>query len=459
MHPVKGNRINPGDMPQPHDQSGAESTRTSAGSSRRLSSVEGLEPRRRSGGAAAPRRARVDRDEQLQAQARQDAQPVSMLGRAVRLVQSSAGTLARFYVGAAAVATAAGGYGAYRYASNRMADPSAGPSGLAPLPQANHQGPVPAMLIDRALGDLPGDPAVDLATLHQARHEVLARYGAFVPEDSPCHDVQPRLSIVNSAAHPDRIGEAELSPGDLHATSVAVDSRMSRRMGAVVAHHEFVHCYAHPDFNQVLASSADLSIMEGLTEYFSVPLGPAGLDLSRVLPGDPMANGKTVIEALAELEKKAGKKTLKRAYFSGDPAAIARVTDAISKIWPKVPSRLAWAHNKALPNPALKRAFAEHFVGATLLYTGKLPDDTVLGPAGDVLPVARFTDITAQQADKLRLQAQGLRDRIGAEKFERVFCNLRQDQQKQRMQEIESDLVPGWQPVFNLGGPGFIKLE
>jgi hypothetical protein len=459
MHPVKANRINPGDMPQPHDQSGAESTRTSAGSSRRLPSVEGLEPRRRSGGAAAPRRARADRNEQLQAQARGDAQPVSILGRAVRLAQSSAGTLARFYVGAAAVAAAAGGYGAYRYASNRMADSSAGPSGLAPLPQANHLGPAAAMLIDRALGDVPGDPAVDLATLHQARDEVLARYGAFIPQDSPCHDVQPRLSVVNSATHPDRIGEAELSHGDLHATSVAVDPRMSRRMGASVAHHEFVHCYAHPDFNQVLASSADISIMEGLTEYFSVPLGPAGIDLSRVLPGDPMTNGKTVIDALAELEQKAGKKTLKLAYFSGNPAAIARVTDAISKVWPKVPSRLAWMYNKAHPNPVLKRAFAEYFVGATLIYTGKLPDDTVLGPAGDVLPVAHFTDITTQQAHKLRRQAQGLRDRIGAEKFEQVFCNLRPDQQRQRMQEVESDIAPGWKPVFQLGGPGFVKLE
>ena len=57
-----------------------------------------------------------------------------MLGRALGLAQSTAGTLARFYVGAAAVAAAAGGYGAYRYASNRMADSSAGPSGLAPLP-------------------------------------------------------------------------------------------------------------------------------------------------------------------------------------------------------------------------------------------------------------------------------------------------------------------------------------
>jgi hypothetical protein len=375
------------------------------------------------------------------------------------LAQSSAGTLARFYVGAAAVATAAVGYGSYRYASNRMADSSAGPSGLAPLPEANHHGPVAAMLMDRALGDVPGDPAVDLATLYQARDEVLARYRAFIPEDSPCHDVQPRLSVVNSAAHPNRIGEAETSHGDLRATSVAVDSRMSRRMGAAVAHHEFVHCYAHPKFNQVLASSADISIMEGLTEYFSVPLGPAGLDLSRVLTSDPMTNGKTVIEALAELEQEIGKKTLKLAYFSGNPAAIARVTDAISKIWPKVPSRLAWMYNNAHPNPALKRAFAEYFVGAALLYTEKLPDDTVLGPAGDVLPVAHFTDITAQQARKLRRQAQGLRDRIGAEKFEQVFCNLLPDQQIQRMQEIESDLVPGWKPVFKLGGPGFVKLE
>lgn len=313
------------------------------------------------------------------------------------------------YVGVAAVAA---GYGVFKQAGTAQPKPSG-----------------------------PG-PLVDMPTLHQAKAEVMDRHAAFIPADSVCHAVEPQVTSNLPNGYRGLVRRHKSEP-----TSLSVREGLTRDVGIHTARHEFLHCFSHPNFVKGLAGSPHQnSIDEALTEYFAdqFPDHPNTMTVADL----PLSNGKTGVAAAAELERAVGKKTLQRAYFQGEPRAMAKVVDALVDIFPKETTPMAWISIMRFDQQPAKQALAECFIGAALLYTDRMPEEKErLVVPGHFLPLRHFADITPSQAASLRQQAEAAQARHGRI-FDQAFCNFEPARQRAAMDKIAQELQAQWRPVL-----------
>ncbi len=336
----------------------------------------------------------------------------SFAARASGLARNALNLSWKTYVGIAAVAA---GYGAMRQAGNASLRSAGGAPGAGPL--------------------------IDLPTVNQAKADVLQRHAAYIPADSACHAIEPQVTLDLPPGFRGRVYRSGQKP-----VRLAVRKGLPREVGAHTARHEALHCYSHPAFVLFMERSPHgQTVEEALTEHYADkfpdhPDTTASADLK-------LANGKVGVHAAAELERAVGKKTLERAYFGGDPRAIQKVSDALVGIWPKRTSGMAWAGIFRLQGqPARQMVLAECFVGATLLYTGKPPEDGAI-KSYHLLPVRRFADISESQASALRRQAEAAQAKHGTT-FDQAFCNWEASRQQQAMDKIAPALHADWQRVL-----------
>ncbi|MEJ8797801.1 hypothetical protein WKR88_16040 [Trinickia caryophylli] len=289
-------------------------------------------------------------------------------------------------------------------------------------------------------------------TIQQGRADVLARHGSYIPADSACHEVEPRISYELPLGVGGRV-----TRGNRPHYNKPTDFELSRFVpnggGLHAVHHESLHCYTHPNFATSMRNSPYWrTIEEALTEHFADEL--PGHAIGKATPYDlsRLPNGKRWSTAAAELEKAAGTETLQRAYFSGDVDAIRAVSAAIVDIWPKEPTHTAW-RAISLSQSHQRRSLAECFVGAALLSTGKLPADPAPG-SGDAgnwawrhLPVNQFKQIAPKQAKAIRQQAQALQSKLGRT-FDQAFYGFDSHTQGEAMGAIQAQIHREWKPVL-----------
>jgi len=333
----------------------------------------------------------------------------SLLGRAAEVAGGALHLSWKTYVGVAAVAA---GYGAFKHAGTAQ-------------PRSSGSGPL-----------------VDVPTLHQAKAEVMTRHAAFIPADSACHGVEPQVTSNLPKDYRGLVRRHKAEP-----TSLSVREGLPREVGIHTARHEFLHCFSHPNFVKGLAGSPHQNLIdEALTEYFAdqFPDHPNTMTVADL----PLSNGKTGVAAAAELERVVGKKTLQRAYFQGEPRALAKVIDALVDIFPKETTPMAWISIMRFDQQPAKQALAECFIGAALLYTDRLPqEEGRLVVPGHFLKLRHFSDITSSQAASLKKQAEAAQARHGRI-FDQAFCNFEPARQRAAMDKIAQELQAKWRPVL-----------
>ena len=405
-----------------HDAGDSHKAEPSARPSKRLAHdarLKQLSPRAASGLADAPSQARVrsappgrstGRDEAADDHAQPPA--ASFAARASSLAGKALKLSWRTYVGVAAVAA---GYGAVRQA------------GIAR---------------SRSAGSAPGAGAlIDLPTVYQARADVLQRHGKYIPADSACHAIEPQITLDLPSGKRGYLNRHKDKP-----VRLAIREGLPRNVGAHTARHEFLHCFCHADIVLWMGRSPHgETVEESITEHYAdqFPDHPNTMNIGDL----PLANGKVGVEAAAELERVVGKKTLERAYFKGDPRAIQKVGEAVVNIWPKRASGMAWAGIFRLQGQTARQmALAECFVGASLLYTGKPPEDGAI-KAYHLMPIGRFADISPSQLSAMRRQAEAAQAKHGAT-FDQAFCNWETSGQQRAMDKIAPALHANWQPVL-----------
>lgn len=161
-----------------------------------------------------------------------------------------------------------------------------------------------------------------------------------------------------------------------------------------------------------------------------------------------MNNGKKMREAAEELEKTIGEATLIRAFFSGDKAAIRKISRAAVDIYPQKVTPGAWSAIATVGGKEGARELAECFVGASLLAEGRMPpDDVGVAFAASHLPVKNFYGINSKQQKAMLEQAKQARDRLGA-KFDQAFYNFDEKAARQAMKAVHKDLLVNWEPVM-----------
>ncbi len=289
-------------------------------------------------------------------------------------------------------------------------------------------------------------------TIRQGHADVLARHGDYIPSDSACHELEPRITYElpfglsgqvtrNNRPHYNKPTDFELNRfatngGGLHAV-----------------HHEYLHCFTHPNFVTAMSKSPHWrTIEEALTERFADQL--PGHAIGKFAPYDlsRLPNGKRWGTAAAELEQAVGTETLQRAYFSGDADAIRKVSAAVVDVWPKEATNTAW-QAISLSRTQQRRSLAECFVGAALLSTGKLPPDPGMGSGNSGnwawahLPVGQFRQITPRQAKAIQEQAQALRSKLGGT-FDQAFYGFNSHTQGKAMEAIQAQIHREWKPVL-----------
>ena len=212
-------------------------------------------------------------------------------------------------------------------------------------------------------------------TIQQGQADVLDRYGADIPTDSVCHDIEPRISYDLPNGLSGRVTRGERSPEDTKPVDFELNRFVPIGGGLHAVHHEYLHCFTHPEFVNAMRHSPHWrTIEESLTEHFADKL--PGHAIGKFGPYDlsKLPNGKRWSQAAAELEQAVGTETLRRAYFGGDVDAIKKVSVAVVNIWPKAPTLAAWHSIQSSPR-SQRQSLAECYVGAALISTGKLPPD------------------------------------------------------------------------------------
>jgi hypothetical protein len=308
------------------------------------------------------------------------------------------------------------------------------------------------------------EPRADQSTLDEARDKVLGQFGAYIDPRSRCFDAD--ADVVDFL--PQGV-EGHYSDED-NAVYIAPNHFSGGGMSAV---HEYLHCFTHPKFlDKAFEATSEPHyanmLNEGVTHHLTrqVPI-PSNqfytslYDLAHVGPEvarTPVELARTVVEAMGQ----DGEETLKKAYFSGDPAALKKLDDAMFQVLPRKVTPNAWPALQKIGGPMSKmrpEKLVEMFIGSMLIHS---PQELVkaLDRAIDTLPPA-----TARQLDEwmrtrdaddphnpatmltaIRRQTLELRERIGADRFDTVFCrhNLDPRQRVTMMREL-TDL---WQPVL-----------
>ncbi|WP_146013948.1 hypothetical protein [Trinickia dabaoshanensis] len=347
--------------------------------------------------------------------------------RAARATVNGLARATKIYVGLAAVSTA------YRAARN------------------------PRDIIERPLGVLGGGISfaerVDEHTVAQGRADVIEQHGNFIPPDSACYGVTPRIVDDMSMATAGNVERRNYRSGDWRPTDMRLNRFAANAGGRHAVHHEYLHCFTHQAFVSAFARSPHAeSIEEALTEHFADRL--PGHAVGKLGPHDfsRLSNGKRWATAAAELERAVGSDTLQRAYFSGDADAIRAVTSAAVNIWPQDVTNTAWRSIKP-SNRAQQQRLAECFVGAALLATGSVPPEPTPGSgndgnwAMDYLPVATFSRISPTQAEAIRMQAGELRAQLGTV-FDQAFYGFDRETQGEAMAQIRDAIHAAWKPVL-----------
>ncbi|AXV77953.1 MULTISPECIES: hypothetical protein [Ralstonia solanacearum species complex] len=399
----------------------SRSTETTSAAERRPAPGTGTAQRRRAGNApATARNARAASTSEPQREAAQTGGAMHYVNRAINAVFGTTQMMWRMYVAALAVT------GPYRMVRNTR-------------DLVSYPGPTLF-----SIAKLSG--RIDDSVVRQAKANVLERHGEFIPTDSACHTITPRVTF-------DSVEGIDAFAAGVRRAVNGKDNGQPKEMllrpyaelgGSLhVAQHEYLHCFTHPHFvNAVRESRQPTSIEEGLTEHLADQL--PGNPLAKFTPLDIMTlpNGKRLKAAAADLERAVGKETLQRAYFSGDQGAIDKVATAIVNIWPKAPTLTA-LDSIGQRRPRKRQVLAECFAGASLLHVGQLPDGWTRG----FLPVYDFAQISAGQAEQMRRQAEDARERLG-EAFDQAFCNFAPGPQKAALVSIEKDLMAHWKRVL-----------
>lgn len=329
--------------------------------------------------------------------------------------------------------------------------------GFAAVSTAYRAARNPRDIIERPLGMLSGGIAfaerVNEHTVAQGRADVIEQHGNFIPPDSACYDVTPRIVDDMSLAKAGTVERRNYRSGDWRPTDFRLNRFAANAGGRHAVHHEYLHCFTHQAFALAISRSPHAeSIEEALTEHFADRL--PGHVVGKLGPNDfsRLPNGKRWSTAAAELERAVGSDTLQRAYFSGDGDAIRAVTSAAVNIWPKDVTNTAWRSIKS-GNRVQQQRLAECFVGAALLATGSVPAEPTPGSgndgnwAMDYLPVAKFSRISPGQAEAIRTQAGELRARLGTA-FDQAFYGFDRENQGQAMAQIRDAIHAAWKPVL-----------
>lgn len=329
--------------------------------------------------------------------------------------------------------------------------------GLVAVSTAYRAARNPRDIIERPLGMLGGSMAfaqrVNEHTVAQGRADVIEQHGSFIPPDSACYGVTPRIVDDMSMATGGNVERRNHRSGDWRPTDFRLNRFATNAGGRHAVHHEYLHCFTHQAFAAAFARSPHAeSIEEALTEHFADRL--PGHAVGKLGPNDfsRLSNGKRWAAAAAELERAVGGDTLQSAYFGGDADAIRAVASAAVNIWPKDVTNTAWRSIKS-GNRAQQQRLAECFVGAALLATGRVPPEPTPGSgndgnwAMDYLPVAKFSRIAPAQAEAIRTQAGELRARLGAA-FDQAFYGFDRETQGQAMAEIRDAIHAAWKPVL-----------
>lgn len=329
--------------------------------------------------------------------------------------------------------------------------------GLAAVSTAYRAARNPGDIIERPIGMLSGGVSfaerVNEHTVAQGRAEVIEQHGNFIPPDSACYVVTPRIVDDMSLAEAGNVERRNARAGDWRPTDFRLNRFATNAGGRHAVHHEYLHCFTHQAFASAMSRSPHAeSIEEALTEHFADRL--PGHAVGKLGPPDfrRLSNGKRWATAAAELEQAVGRDTLQRAYFSGDADAIRAVTYAAVNIWPKDVTNTAWRSIKS-GNRAQRQWLAECFVGAALLATGSVPSEPTPGSgndgnwARDYLPVTTFSRISPSQAEAIRMQAGELRAQLGTA-FDQAFYGFDRETQGQAMAQIRDAIHAAWNPVL-----------
>jgi hypothetical protein len=315
----------------------------------------------------------------------------------------------------------------------------------------------PRDIVERPLGMLAGGwtfaERVNEHTVAQGRAEVIAQHGGFIPPDSACYEVTPRIVDDLPYGSAGSVDRGNYRSGDWRPTDFQLNRFVPNAGGRHAVHHEYLHCFTHPSFASSISKSPHArTIEEALTEHFADRL--PGHAVGKLGPYDfrRLPNGKRWSAAAAELEQAVGSETLQRAYFSGDADAVRAVSAATIEIWPKDVTNAAWRSIRA-GSREQKRRLGECFVGAALIATGKVPPEPRPGSgnsgnwAMDYLPVTRFSDIAPHQAEAIRTQAEALRAELGPV-FDQAFYGFDEAIQGEAMAAIRAAIHAAWKPVL-----------
>jgi hypothetical protein len=287
-------------------------------------------------------------------------------------------------------------------------------------------------------------------TIAQGRAAVIERHGNFIPPDSACYGIEPKIDDYLYAGDVERANE---QTGDHRPTGMRLGRFLPLGGGRHAVHHEYLHCFTHPAFASALSRSPHARIIEeALTEHFADRLPGHSVGKLSKYDFNKLPNGKRWSAAAAELEQAVGSETLQRAYFGGDADAIRAVSAAAIGIWPRDVTNAAWRSIKS-GSREHQRRLAECFVGAALIATGMVPPEPVPGSgnngnwAMDYLPITKFSKITPQQAQALQTQAEALRARHGPT-FDQAFYGFDEAMQGEAMASIRKDIHAAWKPVL-----------
>lgn len=291
---------------------------------------------------------------------------------------------------------------------------------------------------------------VDESVLQEAQHAVLEKFGSYIPADSECYQARAevvfgmdvgtgRIFQTGGFFHPDR-NWLTLTPYHL------------RKTGLHMAVHEYCHCFTHLQFDDAVTNSLIFeAINESLTEHIADKI-PAYGWLSKfmsrrdsIYDSEVFPNGKKVMQAAQELEEAVGEATLLRAYFSGDKAAIRKVSRAAVDIFPKMVTLGVWdAIQEVAANKDNRyiQPLGECFVGASLLSSGELPPKIP-----QYQRVFDFSQINAEQQKEIKNQAEQVRERLGTA-FDQAFYNFDKDEAEESIKLVYEDLRTHWKSVL-----------
>lgn len=329
--------------------------------------------------------------------------------------------------------------------------------GLAAVSTAYRAARNPSDMVERPLGMLAGGfsfaERVNENTVAQGYAEVMEQHGSFIPPDSACYGITPRIVDDLPLGVSGMVDRGNHRAGDWRPTDFQLNRFAANAGGRHAVHHEYLHCFTHPAFASAMSASPHArTIEEALTEHFADRL--PGHAVGKLAPYDfsRLSNGKRWSAAAAELEQAVGTDTLQRAYFSGDADAVRAVSAATIEIWPKDVTNTAWRSIRSGSHEQ-RRRLAECFVGAALIATGNVPPEPAPGSgsrgnwAMDYLPVTRFSNITPPQAQALRAQAEALRARLGPA-FDQAFYGFDEAIQGEAMASIRAGIHAAWKPVL-----------